>query len=88
MHGFSLRTLMLAMMGCSFLLGLFTTSGWNANAAHLLLVLAFAIPAGSFAFDVWHTRRSVVIGTCVGAILGTLLISAAVLIVDFWPFMV
>ncbi len=88
MRGFSLRTLMLTMMGCSFLFALFTTSGWHPDVAHLLLVLAFAIPAGSFAFDRWHTRRSVVIGTCVGAVAGTLLISAAVLIVDFWPFMV
>ncbi len=88
MRGFSLRTLMLAMMGCSVLLALFTTSGWNANLAHLLLVLSFAVPAGSLAYDRWHSRRSVVIGTCVGATVGTLLISAAVLIIDFWPFMV
>ena len=84
MRGFSLRTLLLAMMGVSVLCALFTTRVWQAVGAHLLLVLAFAVPSGSFAFDRWGTRRSVVIGTCVGAIVGTILISVLVLIVDFW----
>ena len=84
MRKFSLRTLLVAMMGVSVLCALFTTRGWQPDGAHLLLVLAFAVPAGSLAFDRWGTHRSVVIGTCVGAIVGTILISAAVLIVDFW----
>lgn len=84
MRGFSLRTLLLAMMGLSVLCALFTTSGWNADAAHLLLVLAFAVPAGSLGFDRWHTRRSVVVGACAGAIAGTIFISTLVLIIDFW----
>ncbi len=88
MRGFSLRTLMLAIMGFSVLCGLFTTSGWHPTVAriptvgHLLLVLAFAVPAGSLAFDRWHTNRSIVIGTCVGAIAGTVFVSAVALIVD------
>ncbi|MEO8497289.1 MAG: hypothetical protein ABI614_19640 [Planctomycetota bacterium] len=84
MRGFSLRTLLLVMMGISVLCALFTTNGWNADAAHLLLVLAFAVPAGSLAYDRWHTRRSVVIGICVGAVAGTVFVSALVLIVDLW----
>jgi hypothetical protein len=83
MQRFSLRTLLLAMMGISVLCALFTTDGWNADVAHLLLVLAFAAPAGSLAFDCWHTHRSVVIGTCVGAIAETIFLSALVLVVDF-----
>ncbi|MDA1051724.1 MAG: hypothetical protein O3C40_14740 [Planctomycetota bacterium] len=83
MRRFSLRTLLLAMMGISVLCALFTTGGRNADVAHLLLVLSFAVPAGSLAFDRWHTDRSVVIGTCIGAVVGTIFISALVLIVDF-----
>lgn len=88
MRGFSVRTLMLAMMGCSVLFALFTSSGWNADLAHLLLVLSCAVPTGSLAYDRWHSRQSILIGTCVGATVGTVLISAAVLIIDFWAFMV
>ena len=83
MRGFSLRTLLLTTTGLSVLCALFTTNNWNADAAHLLLVLAFAVPAGSLAFDRWRTHRSVVIGTCVGAVAGTIFISMFVLIVDF-----
>ncbi|MBC8353931.1 MAG: hypothetical protein H8E66_18195 [Planctomycetes bacterium] len=82
MRVFSLRTMLLAMMGVSVLCALFTTGTWSADVAHLLLVLAFAIPAGSLAFDRYHTQRSIVIGTCVGAITGTVAISALVLVVD------
>ena len=84
MQRFSLRTLLLAMMGISVLCTLFTTDTWNADVAHLLLVLAFAVPAGSLACDRSHTHPSVAIGTCVGAIAGTIFISALVLIVDVW----
>ncbi|MCA9120115.1 MAG: hypothetical protein H6822_23675 [Planctomycetaceae bacterium] len=84
MRTFSLRTLLLATMGCSTLCALFTTRAWSADAAHLLLVLSFAVPPASLAFDIGGTRRSVVLGMCVGAIVGTLLISAVVLVVDFW----
>ena len=83
MRGFSLRTLLLTMMSFSVLCALFTTSGRSADVAHLLLVLAFGVPAGSLAFDRWRTHRSAVVGTCVGAVVGTLFISALVLLFDF-----
>lgn len=82
MRGFSLRTLLLAMLGFSVLCGLFTSNVWHPGVAHLLLVLSFAVPAGSLAFDRRHTHRSIIIGTCVGAVVGTIFISAFVLIVD------
>ena len=84
MKAFSLRTLLLGMMGVSLLCALFTTGGWDANAAHLLLVLAFAIPAGSLAYDRRPTHHSAVVGTCVGAVAGAGMISVIVLALDFW----
>ena len=82
MKSFSLRTLMLTVLGVSLLCALFTTRGWNAGLAHLLLVLAFAAPAGSWAFDRRGTHRSAVVGTCLGAVLGTACISGLVLALD------
>lgn len=73
---------MLATLSISLLCALFTTGGWNASLAHLLLVLAFAVPAGSWAFDHKRTHRAAVLGTCLGAILGTVCLSAFVLAFD------
>lgn len=84
MHRFSLRTLLLTVAAFAVLCGLFTSRGWNADLFHLLLVLAFAVPGGSYGYDVGRTSRSVAIGTSVSAVTGTLFISALVLILDFW----
>ena len=51
---------------------------------HTILVLSFAIPSGSWAFDRTRTSRGAAIGTCVGATLGTLLISSMILGADYW----
>ncbi len=80
---FSLRTLLLVTAGFAVLCGLFTSGGMNATLFHTLLVLAFAIPGGSYGFDVGRSSRSVAIGTSIAAVAGTLLVSAIVLILDF-----
>ena len=87
MTRFSLRTMMLAMLSCAILCSLFTTGGWDVDVAHLLLVLAFAIPGGSLAYDLRGTSRSAAVGTCIAAVLGTCLLSALVLIADLWRLM-
>ncbi len=87
MNGFSLRTMMLVVMSAAILCALFTTGGWNANTAHLLLVLAFAIPGGSLAFDRRPTHRSAIIGTCISAVIGTCVMSILILVADFWQLM-
>jgi hypothetical protein len=79
---FSLRTLLLVTMGFAILCGLFTSRGMDATLFHTLLVLAFAIPGGSFGFDVGRSSRSIAVGTSVSAVLGTLLVAAAVLVPD------
>jgi hypothetical protein len=80
---FSLRTILLATMGFAMLCGLFTSRGWNATVFHTLLVLAFAIPGGSYGFDIGRSSRSAAIGTSIAAVAGTLVVSAVVLILDF-----
>jgi hypothetical protein len=81
---FSLRTLLLTVMGFAILCGLFTSGGLNATLAHTLLVLAFAIPGGSYGFDVGRSSRSVVVGTSVAAVVGTVSVCAAVLVLDLY----
>ena len=86
---FSIRTLLLATMGFAILCGLFTSRGvgMSAEVVHTLLVLAFAIPGGSYGYDVGDSGRSAAVGTCVAAVVGTLVVSAIVLIPDlcrFW----
>jgi hypothetical protein len=83
MTKFSLRTILLATMGFAILCGLFTSRGWNATVFHTLLVLSFAIPGGSYGFDIGRSSRSVAIGTSVAAVAGTLFVCAVVLILDF-----
>jgi hypothetical protein len=86
---FSIRTLLLTTVGFAILCGLFNSRGlrMSAEAVHTLLVLAFAIPGGSYGYDVGGNGRSAAVGTCVAAVLGTLIVSAIVLIPDlcrFW----
>ena len=83
---FSLRTLLLATAGFAILCGLFTSRGLDATLVHTLLVLAFAIPGGSYGYDVGGSSRSVAVGTSVAAVAGTLLVSAMVLLEDLWRF--
>jgi hypothetical protein len=81
---FSLRTLMLAVLGFSLLCGLFAGSGTTPAVAHTLLVLAFAIPGGSLGYDLGRSSRSLAIGVCVSSVAGTLVVGGAVLLVDWW----
>ena len=81
-NGFSLRTLMLTVTGFAILCGVFAAHGINATMAHLLLVLAFAIPGGSYGYDLGRSSRNVAVGTSVAAVVGTIALSARVLIVD------
>jgi hypothetical protein len=83
---YSLRTLLLVFLGAAVLCGLFTSRGWHATAFHTLLVLAFAIPGGSYGFDIGRNSRSVAVGTSVAAVSGTVLVCAVVLIMDFCVF--
>ncbi len=50
---------------------------------HLQLVLAFAIPGASVGYDVRGISRGIVIGICVSAIVGTIALSAFVLLGGF-----
>jgi hypothetical protein len=82
MRQFSLRTLLLTVMGFAVLCGLFTSRGLNATLFHTLLVLAFAIPGGSYGYDVGRSSRSVAVGTSVAAVAGTVWVCASVLLLD------
>lgn len=84
MRRFSLRTLLLVMLGCSVLCGVFTLGGWHPSVAHLLLVLACALPAGSLAYDRGHSCWSGVSGACIGAIAGNVLTLLFAFFVDYW----
>ena len=48
-----------------------------------LLVAAFAIPGASYGYDVGRTSWAATIGTSVAAVVGTVLMSAAILILDW-----
>jgi hypothetical protein len=76
--------MLLAVTGLSMLCGLLTMRGMPEVVIHTLLVLAFAIPSGSYGYDIGRSSRSVVVGTSVGAVGGTVFVSAAVLIMDLW----
>lgn len=86
MSRYSLRTLLLATAGVAVLCGLFTSRGLSATVFHTLLVLAFAVPGGSYGFDVGGSSRSVAVGTSIAAVVGTLLVSAVILILDWCRF--
>ncbi len=81
---FSLRTLMLTVLGFAMLCALFTCGGVPRLVGHTALVLAFAIPGGSFGFDIGRSSRSVVVGVCVASVAGTLVLGASVLVADWW----
>lgn len=79
----SIRTLMLVTLGIALLITIFTNGAPSANIFHTVLVLAFAIPGASWGYDRNPTSRSAVIGLCVWAIVGTLVLSAYVLLSGF-----
>lgn len=83
MSKISIRTLMLITLGVGLLITLFTRGAPSADAFHAVLVLAFAIPGASWGYDRKRTSRSVAIGLCVWAIVGTVVLSAYILIRDF-----
>ncbi len=78
---FSFRTGFWVMTGIALIM--FSTSVGSAVTAHTILVLAFAIPGGSYGYDVGGTSRSMAIGTVAAAIGGSLLLSVVVLAIDF-----
>ena len=75
----SIRTLLLLMLGVAMLISIFTKGASSANAFHTILVLAFAIPGASWGYDQSRSSRGLVIGCCVSATLGTVLLSLFVL---------
>ena len=74
---------MLMTLGAAMLITIFTSGASSANMFHTILVLAFAIPGASWGYDRSPTSWSVVIGLCVWAVVGALVLSAFVLIGGF-----
>jgi len=79
----SIRTMMLITFGVGLLAVLFTRGAPSANIFHTILVLAFAIPGASWGYDRKPTSGSIVLGLCVWAIVGTVVLSAYILLRDF-----
>ena len=75
--------MLLLTLGMGILFSIFTYGSTSANMFHFLLVLAFAIPGASWRYDVTRTSRGLVIGCCVSATIGTVLLSAFVLMGGF-----
>lgn len=83
MNKLSIRTLLLVTLGVGILLSIFTYGSTSANMFHSLLVLAFAIPGASWGYDMTRTSRGLVVGCCTSATVGTVLLSAYVLMGGF-----
>ena len=83
MYKLSIRTLMLVTLGFAMLITIFTRGASSANMFHLILVLAFAIPGASWGYDQNQNSRGLVIGFCASAVIGTVLLSAFVLLGGF-----
>ena len=79
----SIRTLMLLMLGMAMLITIFTKGASSANMFHTILVLAFAIPGASWGYDQSNSSRGLVIGCCLSATVGTVLLSLFVLMGGF-----
>ena len=75
--------MLLLTLGMGILFSIFTYGSTSANMFHFLLVLAFAIPGASWGYDVTRTSRGLVIGCCVSATIGTVLLSAFVFMGGF-----
>lgn len=83
MKKLSIRTMLLLTLGFGILFSIFTYGSTSANMFHSLLVLAFAIPGASWGYDVTRSSRGLVVGCCVSATIGTVLLSAFVLMGGF-----
>lgn len=59
------------------------TPGIDMALAHVLLVLSFALPGGSYGYDYGKTADSAAFGTLISAVLGTVLVSLIVIAKDF-----
>jgi hypothetical protein len=75
---------MLTIAGMGLLLALIVSIRVTPTVGQLLLVLAFAIPGGSYGYDIDASSRSAAVGTVLGAVGGTITISVFVLVLDFW----
>ena len=84
MSGFSIRTMFFATLGVALLCSLCVYGASSVNMFHMILVLSFAIPSGSLGYDRTRTSRGAAMGTCLGATIGTLMVSAMVLATDYW----
>ena len=75
---------MLSTLGCAMFLKLCISGASSALMFHTILVLSFAIPSGSWAYDRTRTSRGAATGICLGATIGTLVISTMLLGADYW----
>jgi len=79
----SIRTLLLATLGCAMIVAIFRFGASSANSFHVQLVLGFAIPGASLGYDLSPTSYGTACGTCVVACLGTCITSAIVLLIGW-----
>lgn len=79
----SIRTVFLTMLSVCLLLAFYTQGASSPLAGHTTLVIAFAIPGGSWGYDVTQTSRGAAIGTITTAIIGTVALSVLVLAEEF-----
>ena len=75
---------MLSTLGSAMFLKLCVSGASSVLMYHTILVLAFAIPSGSWAYDRTRTSRGAAIGICLGATIGTIAISTLILGADYW----
>ena len=75
--------MMLVTLGVGILAVLFTRGAPSVDAFHTMLVLAFAIPGANWGYDRKPTSGSVAFGLCLWAVVGTVVLSAYILIRDF-----
>ena len=71
--------MLLVMLGCGMILRIFTYGAGSADIFHMLLVLAFAIPGASWGYDIQPNSRGMVLGWCISATVGAVLLSLFVL---------
>lgn len=76
----SIRTVGFTMLSVCLLLAIYTQGASSPLASHTTLVLAFAIPGGSWGYDITQTSRGAAIGLIATAIIGTVTLSALVLL--------
>ncbi|HIF31448.1 MAG TPA: hypothetical protein EYG57_12515 [Planctomycetes bacterium] len=77
----SLRTCMLIWTGVCILLASLTSG--SALFVHFALVCFFGLPGASIGYDRTEAQRGAIAWGCAAAILGTVTVSAVVLVWDF-----